>query len=239
MATKTRERNYRTNPHTARFLLRFHSAAQGHPAELTDDNAAERELAETEDLLDSIPVEHVADHRSPRQVQIMESLVREITERDVEAGSQAQAYTEGMTRAGKWTAGRDGNASAWITRMIDKARELRLSAARKPEVAQPGQVRQGRYAVEHQGVLKFFHVGHGKAGTRWEGFTFLDVRASDETYAIRNRATKTEILALIAADPETAMNRYGQELGECGDCGRTLTDAESRRIGRGPICRNK
>ena len=228
MATKTRERNYRTNPHTARFLLRFHSAAQGHPAE----------LAETEDLLDSVPVEHVADHRSPRQAELMGELIAQIRELDSESADKAQAYTEGMTQAGKWTTGREGNASAWISRMIAKVAELR-AARPAVQVAQPGQVREGRYAVEHQGVLKFFHVGHGKAGTRWEGFTFLDVRASDETYAIRNRATKTEILALIAADPETAMNRYGQELGECGDCGRTLTDAESRRIGRGPICRNK
>lgn len=40
----------------------------------------------------------------------------------------------------------------------------------------------------------------------------------------------------IAADPKSAMLRYGQELGECGHCGRTLTNDESRAAGIGPVC---
>jgi uncharacterized protein DUF6011 len=35
------------------------------------------------------------------------------------------------------------------------------------------------------------------------------------------------------------MVRYGQELGECGHCGRTLTDEASRAAGIGPVCASK
>ena len=44
---------------------------------------------------------------------------------------------------------------------------------------------------------------------------------------------------IVAADPKAAMLRYGQELGECGHCYRTLTNDESRMLGIGPRCRNK
>lgn len=201
------------------------------------ENAAEYELAAQEDLLESIPVETVADHRSPRQVELMTDLIAQIRELDTETADKAQAYTERMTTAGKWTPGREGTASAWISRMIAKVTELRQ--VRRPAPTGQVQVADGRYAVEHQGTLKFFHVRNGKADSRWAGFTFLDVQASDDLHSIRNRATKAEILALIAADPQEALARYGRELGVCGRCGRTLTDEESRLAGIGPVCRDK
>lgn len=42
---------------------------------------------------------------------------------------------------------------------------------------------------------------------------------------------------IIAADPKTALLRYGQELGQCGHCNRDLTNQESRSFGIGPHCR--
>lgn len=45
------------------------------------------------------------------------------------------------------------------------------------------------------------------------------------------------VAAKIAVDPRAAMMRYGQELGECGHCYRTLTNDESRALGIGPRCR--
>src|SRR5688500_6062232 len=42
---------------------------------------------------------------------------------------------------------------------------------------------------------------------------------------------------IIAADPKTALLRFGQELGSCGHCGRDLTNQESREFGIGPTCR--
>lgn len=99
----------------------------------------------------------------------------------------------------------------------------------RPEVA------DGRYAVEHEGTLKFYKVKNGRKA----GFVFLDVQASDDWHSIRTPRRIDEILALIAADELTAARRYGMELGRCSRCGRTLTDETSRAYGIGPDCRNK
>jgi hypothetical protein len=100
-------------------------------------------------------------------------------------------------------------------------------------------VRPGRYAVTIDGTLKFYKVDQGKEGTRWAGRTFVSVQASDELFPVRNPNARQEILNLIARDPEAAMRRYGQELGSCGHCGRTLTDENSRAAGIGPVCADK
>lgn len=96
-------------------------------------------------------------------------------------------------------------------------------------------VADGRYAVEHEGVLKFYKVKNG----RKPGYVFLDVQASDDWHSIRTPRRIHEILALIAEDELTAARRYGQELGKCSRCGRTLTDETSRAYGIGPDCRAK
>ena len=94
----------------------------------------------------------------------------------------------------------------------------------------------GRYAVENeQGVLQFYHVDRPSSG-KWSGWTFLSVRASDELHPIRNKESKKFILDKIAENPKEASMRFGRELGKCGICGRTLTDADSRARGIGPIC---
>lgn len=99
-------------------------------------------------------------------------------------------------------------------------------------------VPEGRYAVEIDGTLKFYQVDRPTEG-RWAGFLFLKVQASDETYPIKNKETKAAILAEIAKDSYAALLRYGQEIGRCGHCNRTLTDETSRARGIGPICINK
>jgi hypothetical protein len=48
-----------------------------------------------------------------------------------------------------------------------------------------------------------------------------------------------KVAQAIGVDPQAAMTRYGQELGHCGRCGRTLTDEESRGRGIGPDCWSK
>lgn len=44
---------------------------------------------------------------------------------------------------------------------------------------------------------------------------------------------------LIAKDPLSAAQMFGQKTGNCSCCGRTLTVEESIRLGIGPICRAK
>ena len=58
----------------------------------------------------------------------------------------------------------------------------------------------------------------------------LDSRLADDVKAV---------LLEAAADPLTAAVKYGRETGSCSCCGRDLTNAESIRLGIGPICREK
>jgi len=83
---------------------------------------------------------------------------------------------------------------------------------------------------------RFFHVTKGKEGSRWEGYTFLDVRGGDFLYKIKDPAHREAVYREILKDPVTAMNEYGIRLGVCGCCGRTLTARDSRLRGIGPIC---
>ena len=83
---------------------------------------------------------------------------------------------------------------------------------------------------------KFFKVQKPEPPSRWSGYTFIQVQASDYFYPVRDIAHKTAILKTIAEDPITAMNEYGIRLGVCGYCGRTLTARDSRLRGMGPIC---
>lgn len=97
-------------------------------------------------------------------------------------------------------------------------------------------VPQGFYAVETEaGHLAFYEVDRPTEG-KWAGRTFLSVLASDERHPIRGAAARS-ILEKIAEDAPGAMARFGQEIGRCGRCRRTLTDETSRSLGIGPECR--
>lgn len=97
-------------------------------------------------------------------------------------------------------------------------------------------VPEGRYAVEVGGVLRFYHVKHGKG--RWDGRIFVNRQSSDEILRI-SRPEQAEALRLISEDPQEAMLQYGRKLEHCGHCGRALTDKESREAGIGPRCAAK
>lgn len=91
------------------------------------------------------------------------------------------------------------------------------------------------YALrEEDGTVKFYRVKPG----RKEGFFFVDIQASDDLYPIKAPVRKQAILDRISADPEAALALYGQEIGACGRCGRTLT-SEYRKLGIGPECIKK
>lgn len=90
----------------------------------------------------------------------------------------------------------------------------------------------GRYAIENaDGELRFYHIRTSKAGRQ-----YVCVMASDNEIYLKNGRS---IIAEIAKDAESAMLRYGREIGACGHCGRTLTDESSREAGIGPICASK
>lgn len=97
----------------------------------------------------------------------------------------------------------------------------------------------GRYAVEtEEGHLAFYCVDRPDEG-KWAGYTFVKVMASDEEHAVKGAARNAVLAKIVAAGPKAASIRYGQEIGCCGVCGRTLTDEESRAKGIGPICAAK
>lgn len=208
----------------------FAPAWMNRETQADDTEALELEAAQDDDLLDLVPETEVIDARTSGQVRFMESLIERLTKLDSETGRQAREFTDKVTAKGGWTPGRGGNASEWIDRMI--SREMMLSRKASADVAT---VADGRYAVEEDGVLRFFRVKNGRKA----GFVFLDVQASDEWYSIRSRVRIKAVLDLIARDPKAAMIRYGHELGICGMCGRTLTDEASRAAGIGPICASK
>lgn len=125
--------------------------------------------------------------------------------------------------------------------VIDSLIELRAHYRTTSRVAAPAKVSpvaDGLYALDNDGVIKFYEVRNGTEGSKWEGYTFLDAVASDDRYPIKNRQNRDEILSLIAAAPLEAMKLYGREIGVCGHCGKALT-SDWRKVGIGPVCIKK
>ena len=57
-------------------------------------------------------------------------------------------------------------------------------------------------------------------------------------FAIREaRAEIAQELQALAADPLAALTAHGHQTGQCSCCNRLLTNAESVRLGIGPVCR--
>lgn len=96
----------------------------------------------------------------------------------------------------------------------------------------------GRYAVEMDGVLKFYRVDRPTEGA-YAGRVFVKVQASDELHRLPWSAQQAVLHAIAGAGAKAASIRYGQELGRCGVCNRTLTDADSIASGIGPVCASK
>lgn len=237
---KNIERNYVKHPHTARFLMTFHTAGRTfQEAAAAEAQALALEAAE-DDLLDLVEDKDVVDARSPRQAKVMEDLHTQLLKLDQETGMKAIDYTVGMTIHGKWTAGREGNASAWISRMIAKVRELESAARKVVPTVSTGTattIPAGRYAVETD-EIRCYSVEYGKEGTRWEGFTFLNRISSDDRFPIKNPAEKARILDAIRADVDASAILAGHTLRQCRRCGRTLSDTKNPYFPQalGPDC---
>lgn len=119
----------------------------------------------------------------------------------------------------------------WLMQSVRRDPRPEDAEVRKAEAVTPA----GRYAVEVEGILRFYRVDKPTEG-RWAGYTFLNRQASDDFFPVRDRTEKVKVLGLIDADPRAAAIRYGLELGVCSLCGRVLTDPDSRAAGVGPIC---
>jgi hypothetical protein len=94
-------------------------------------------------------------------------------------------------------------------------------------------VEPGRYAVEHDGVLRFYNVTRGRTGR-----TFVRRYMSDTLVDIRMGEVMA-VLFKIESDPVEAAMTFAAEQTRCFRCGRMLTDPESIALGIGPDCAGK
>jgi hypothetical protein len=225
------ERNYRKNPHTANFLMTFHTAGGTNLG-----GGAVAEIAKDEDLLDLVP-DAPADMRTPGQRRFMDDLIARITRLDPASGQAAREWTDKATAAGHWTAQRGGTASQWIDRMINKERELKAGMTVVPVQAPEAEIPAGRYAVDTDEV-RCYTVDYGDAGTKWEGFLFLNRISSDDRFPIRNEGEKARILAAIREDITASAILAGLTLRKCRRCGRQLSDTKNPyfSVALGPDC---
>lgn len=142
------------------------------------------------------------------------------------------------------------DASRWIEKALTLPKAN--SDFAKLEKSMP-HVPDGRYAVmmieagpdggDDFEIMKFFKVKVPTEG-RWAGFTFLDAGRGGahgdlQWSKVTHLEYKLKVLTKIAENPEGAGKRFGQEVGVCCRCGRSLTDETSRAMGIGPDCAGK
>lgn len=116
-----------------------------------------------------------------------------------------------------------------------QARNARYAAWRTIPVY--GAHQRGYYALWNEDHVDFYRVERPKEG-KWAGRTYVKRQASDSFEKMGFEETG-RVLDAIAADPQTAGKRYGQQIGRCYRCHRTLTDETSREKGIGPECAKK
>lgn len=109
----------------------------------------------------------------------------------------------------------------------------------RPDAPQaPADVPAGHYAVIRDEKTVFVRVDRPLEG-KWAGRVFVSLQHGDD-YTNMSRAAGNTILGQIQQQGVLECStRYGREIGRCGVCHRTLTNAESRDAGIGPVCREK
>jgi hypothetical protein len=96
----------------------------------------------------------------------------------------------------------------------------------------------GHYAVESHGDndLLFVRVDRPTEG-QYAGRTFMKmIVGGHPDQPIRGAHVRPILERIMAAGPENAARLYGQQIGRCARCNRSLTDQESRERGFGPEC---
>lgn len=197
----------------------------------------------------------------PRADRLVFVLIRDLTKIDAESGRQAREWYDRNRETLSVEKGSD-----WINRLKAKIADVSRNPgkANVVQTAEPasnpkanvwaewrklaaeltefGGNHGARFAVDtdedavNRTAFWWIVKHHGPNGTRYfirqviGGRDPVRVRISPEAMiAIANK--------IFAAGPREAMLRYGREIGECGHCGRTLTNDESRAVGIGPRCR--
>jgi hypothetical protein len=138
------------------------------------------------------------------------------------------------------------DASRWI----DRLKELPRRQRQRENGGEPSEgfadVPPGRYALPtldgDDTAVGFYRVDRPDKG-RWAGYTFVKQLVASGGYGAESLSQKRlpvpvqkSISHRIAENPWEAMERFGRELGACGNCGRALTNRISRALGIGPVC---
>lgn len=177
------------------------------------------------------------------QRNFINSLMEQLERLDHDTWQQGMDYILRMDEAGAWNPARDGNVSRWITNLRNKIAELKSQV--QVETARTGyhtddahqDIPNGYYAVADAGPddIHFFRISRFR-----DGGVKVQEQASDMLHPVRRGSRRTAILNTIQyVGWRNSQQLYGETLGRCGRCGRTLTDADSRARGIGPDCWGK
>lgn len=193
------------------------------------------QTSDTDDLLDLVPV-HSPNEGMPsaKQMDLINRLIGDLRKLDAGLADQADGYMAKM--AGRWTLGRDGNASRWIDRLISKVRELTVaqrSAERSAPTATTETVEDGMYVLNGE-IFKVQHAIHGSGKPYAKLFvppagpglkaTFVYTLGAIKNLRPEHRMTKEQA------------RQYGKLTGTCVFCARVLTDERSIDAGYGEKC---
>jgi Family of unknown function (DUF6011) len=105
------------------------------------------------------------------------------------------------------------------------------------------QVPDGYYATASRtgtNDLDFWWVHTKKGSSKHVGRRFVDRYLGGQSpVAVPPLQARYALQAIVEAGTEEAGNAFADNLGCCRDCGRDLTDDESRAARRGPVCRSR
>jgi hypothetical protein len=139
------------------------------------------------------------------------------------------------------------NDAGWQTSHLDgKCRTLpakvRVNGTVPANNDRYSQIPVGHYATKSltgNNDLDFWRVDRPEQGT-YAGRTFVKRIVGGKPDLNVSRDTKFAALeAILEIGAEVSAILYGQQLGRCSRCNRTLTDEVSRKFGKGPECRSK
>lgn len=200
--------------------------------------------------IDTRPFADEIGQPSEKQRELIVKLINDLWALDEASATKAAEYTLSMTANKAWTRGREGNASRWISRLIDRINTARKTPAvvapaapAKPAYDAYTDITDGNYAIVREGKTHFYRITRREGKGQYAGRTFINIqeRASDELFPVRGAwAVRKSILDSIrTAGVDAAHLMYADRLGMCWHCNRTLTDDVHnpyRKFGVGPVC---
>lgn len=149
-----------------------------------------------------------------------------------ERGIDPVAAQTTMTTQSRWT---KSGVSASIEKLLAQPkRQTTVSPPQSPAPAIRGDVPAGHYAIVSEGHndLFFVRVDRPKSGRTY--VKMIVGGHPDQNVAYGRVAGILDRIA--AAGVDAAARLYGQEIGRCCRCNRSLTDETSRAAGIGPEC---